>query len=799
MNYFSTLLPPPNLTGILHLGHLWNALLQDFLIRHYKSQGIPTYWGYGMDHAGISLQVKVESELKKGGLRKGDLTKEEFSKRLWAWKDIHAERIRSQYRKLNLLLPLEEEHFTLSSESQSFVVEVFKKLYRDGLIYRDERLVNWDPLLRTAISDAEVLYKQENSKLYYIKYFFEDSDSEYISIATTRPETIFADVAIFVNPEDERYLPYVGRKVRIPLIGKAIPILTDPSIDKDFGTGAMKCTPAHDFADYELGKKHSLDIVKAYDTEGIMLSETYEGLNKEEVKKRLVKDLGELVEVSDYVTNITYSDRSGAKVEPMLSKQWFLKSSQLAKRALELWEHSNLKITNPSRLRRYLQDMEDWCISRQLEWGIKIPVFLKGDEHSLEFFEGSDPSEDVLDTWFSSSLWPQIVFKGGEMSPISLLVSGKDILFFWVSRMLFMGTYLDNHFPFQNIYLHGLVLDSKNRKMSKSLNNGIDPIELSEEFGLDVVRLFFLANTHPESNIAFSKNKLEKHSKFLHKLRNASSFIKAQNPSTSAFRVEDLNILELWILKEFVSLRDSLGSLYESLSFSFIAENISSFVWDSFCNKYLELYKLMNKGEIANTEGFLLFMWNEILKILWPLIPNFSEQSYLDLNGSALSHQKRELGEGISLPTDIGWFLEYFNTYISIRKKLEIPWNAPLKVRIVIPNESWKEANSPLLPYLKIFNHELVDLSMEASKDVVLIFSVGDIFVELFLEEEKVLRYREHIQEVKKKLISELEFLNRRLNTGDFKNMAPKELVHEVQEKIERYQKELDFYTSVYG
>ncbi|AEW44980.1 Valyl-tRNA synthetase [Mycoplasma haemocanis str. Illinois] len=752
-----------------------------------------------MDHAGISLQVKVESELKKEGLSKSDLTKEEFLKRLWDWKDIHAERIRSQYRKLNLLLPLEEENFTLSPESQSFVIEVFKKLYRDGLIYRDERLVNWDPILRTAISDAEVLYKQENSKLYYIKYFFEDSESEYISIATTRPETIFADVAIFVNPEDERYCSYIGRRVRIPLIGKAIPILTDPSIDKDFGTGAMKCTPAHDFADYELGKKHSLDIVKAYDVEGIMLSEPYAGLDKEEVKKRLVEDLGEIVKVADYVTNITYSDRSGAKVEPMLSKQWFLKSSQLAKRALEFWEKSELKVTNPSRLRRYLQDMEDWCISRQLEWGIKIPVFLKGDKHSLEPFSGSKQSEDVLDTWFSSSLWPQIVFKGGKMFPISTLISGKDILFFWVSRMLFMGIYLDNCFPFQNIYLHGLVLDSKNRKMSKSLNNGIDPIELSEEFGIDVVRLFFLSNTHPESNISFSKNKLEKHSKFLHKLRNASAFIKSQNPSSCSFKVGDLNLLELWILKEFLNLRDSLNSLYESFSFSFIAENIVNFIWDSFCNKYLELYKLMNGVESVNTEGFLGFMWNEILKMIWPLIPNFAEQSYLDLNGKALSNQSEEYLPELPEGVNVSWFLEYFNTYISIRKKLEIPWNSPIKVRIVIPNESWKLSNAELLPYLKIFNHELVELSLEASKGVVLIFAAGDIFVELFLEEEKVLRYQSYIQEVKKKLVSELEFLHRRLNAGDFKNMAPKELVNEVQEKIERYQKELDFYTSIYG
>lgn len=776
MKYFSVLLPPPNLTGILHLGHMWNAILQDVLVRFNKQEGKEVYWGYGLDHAGISLQTKVESELKKAGLKKSELSREEFQAKLWEWKEIHAKKIREQYKELEFDLPFEDERFTLDNESKELVLEVFKKLYEEGLIYREERLVNWDPILKTAISDIEVIYKSEKAKLYTLKYLIEGTNN-YLSVATTRPETIFADVALFVHPDDERYQELIGKRAKIPFEERYIPILSDSYIDKEFGTGVMKCTPAHDFNDWKLGKKYSLPLIKAYSEEGKLLRGIYEGLTKEEAKKAIE----EQVEWEEYTTNISYSERSGAKIEPLLSKQWFLKAAPLAKGALNYWKKhkDEMKVSNEERLVQYLENMEDWCISRQLDWGIKLPVWIKGEEHALKPFEGAKPSEDVLDTWFSSSLWPLIVFSKKEnLFPISLLVSGRDILLFWISRMIFMSYYLKNTLPFKNIYLHGLVLDAQNRKMSKSLNNGIDPLELKKEYGLEVIRLFFLGNTHQENNIAFSKNKLEHYSKFIHKLKNASIFVSSEDYQKE---FNKLNSAEEWLLFKFQEVESEIKKHYSNLNFAFLTERVISFAWDEFCNKYLELFKLIKRSShFENTEGFLFYAWNRLLLLLNPLIPTFGTPISLPLI------------KPTKAPLNMEWFFKYLNTYISIKKQLEIDWEAKISTRLVTD----KEYSSELLEYLKLLNHELIEIAKERSKERTLTFFIDDVMVELFLPEEKVLKYEQYIVQVKAKLNEELKFLKNRLITLA---KAPERLIQEVQEKIAKYENELTSYNTLYG
>ncbi|OAL09895.1 valine--tRNA ligase [Candidatus Mycoplasma haematobovis] len=776
MKYFSALLPPPNLTGILHLGHMWNAILQDVLVRFNKQEGKEVYWGYGLDHAGISLQTKVESELKKQGIQKSSLTKEEFQTKLWEWKEIHAQKIREQYRELEFDLPFEDERFTLDAESKKLVLEVFKKLYQEGFIYRDERLVNWDPVLKTAISDIEVIYKSEKAKLYSLKYLIEGT-SNYLTVATTRPETIFADVALFVHPDDERYQDLIGKRVKVPFTERYIPILSDFYVDKEFGTGAMKCTPAHDFNDWKLGKKYSLPLIKAYGEEGILLLGRYEGLRKEEVRKVIEKE----VEWEEYTTNISYSERSGAKIEPLLSKQWFLKAAPLAKEALIYWKKhkEEMKVSSEERLVEYLENMEDWCISRQLDWGIKIPVWIKDEEHSLDRFKDALPSEDVLDTWFSSSLWPLIVFaKKEELFPISLLVSGRDILLFWISRMVFMTYYLEHKLPFKNIYLHGLVLDSQHRKMSKSLNNGIDPLELKKEYGLEAIRLFFLGNTHQENNIAFSKNKLDYYSKFVHKLKNASIFV-ASESTQEAFKA--LNSAEEWLLFKLQEVEQEIKRHYNNLNFAFLTERVISFAWDEFCNKYLELFKLIKKSNsFENTKGFLFYAWNRLLLLLNPLIPSFN----IPIKLPVITPTKK--------PLNMEWFFKYLNTYISIKKQLELDWDLRINTRLVTE----KEYSEELLDYLKLLNHELIEVAKERSKERTLTFFIEDVMVELFLPEEKVLKYEKYIVQVKAKLNEELKFLKNRLITLA---KAPEHLRKEVQEKITKYENELTSYTTLYG
>lgn len=801
--YFSTLLPPPNLTGVLHLGHMWNAILQDTLVRHYRNLlgEDKCYWGYGVDHAGISLQIRVEEELRKQGLSKKDLSKEEFEGKLWEWKELHEKRIVEQYSKLDYLLPFDERRFTLDEQSQDYTLSVFKRLYKDGLIYRAEKLINWDTVLKTAISDAEVDHIKTNSKLYTIKYQIEGSDS-YVEVSTTRPETILGDTAVFVHPEDKRYVDLAGKRVLIPIINKAIPVKADTYIDMFFGTGVMKCTPAHDFNDYALSSKHNLELVQIFDSDLIVRLDPYKGLHKDKVKELIVQELLDkgLVTIEDYSSNVSYSARSKTVIEPLLSKQWFVKSSELAKRALYLWrkDSSLMKVTKKSKndeLIFMFENMQDWCISRQLSWGIKIPVYLNDDtnEHSLEPGEGLKESEDVLDTWFSSSLWPNIVFHNKQdLLPLSVLISGKDILFFWIAKMIFMSVYAENLLPFKAIYLHGLVLDSKNRKMSKSLNNGIDPLFLIDKYSHDVVRLFFLGNTHEDSNISFSEQKLDYYARLVKKLENAAVFVsqKLEKLDETVDRQEGLNSSEKTIFKNFLDLKKQLNIHFENFEFSFAVKEIERFLRDDFCGTYLEMYKYWEVNQ-KNNLTFLSALWKEFVSLLSSVVSDFSKNVSWKLHSCSLSDWKQD----VSLDPLVLWFEDYFKFHRSIRARLAIPKNHEIKVKLFSSVElSSKDIESSLLS----LGHQFLGFESEKRKPSESEVSIGNGEIQTYVEtgKEWVDKYKLIIEEEKKKVQQEISFFERQIS--NFTIQTPEYIKAIAVKKLEENKQTLEFLSRNY-
>ncbi|GCE63782.1 valine--tRNA ligase [Candidatus Mycoplasma haematohominis] len=803
MKYFSTLLPPPNLTGVLHLGHMWNAILQDTLIRYYR--GLlgedKCYWGYGVDHAGISLQIKVEEEIRKQGISKDSLSKEEFDRKLWEWKELHEDRITEQYSRLGYLLPFDEKRFTLDEKSKEYTLSVFRRLYEEKLIYRAERLVNWDTTLKTAISDAEVDYLKTNGKLYTIKYQVEGEDS-YIEVSTTRPETILGDVAVFVHPEDERYVHLIGKNVLIPIIDKSIPVKSDTYIDISFGTGAMKCTPAHDFNDYELGSKYGLDLIEVFDSDLVVKLDPYKGLHRDKAKELIVKELLDkgLVTIVDYLSNVSYSSRSKTVIEPLLSKQWFVKSSELAKRALEFWrkDFSSMEVTKKSKndeLVFMFENMKDWCISRQLAWGIKIPVYLNDltNEHSLEKGEGLRESEDVLDTWFSSSLWPNIVFHGRrDMLPLSVLISGKDILFFWIARMIFMSVYSEGLLPFKKIFLHGLVLDSKNRKMSKSLNNGIDPLVLIDKYSHDVVRLFFLGNTHEDGNISFSEQKLDYYARLVKKFENAAVFVgqKLEKLDVNEIRQESLNSSEKAIFKNFLELKEKLKVHFESFEFSFVVKEIERFLRDDFCGTYLEMYKYWEVNN-KNNLVFLSALWKEFISLISSVIPDFSSGISCKFHSASLS----DWNQDISLDPLIFWFEDYFKFHRSIRNKLAMPKSYEIKVRLFSALDvSSDEINSSLAS----LGHRFLGLENDERRANESEISVRHSSFVTYVDigKEWVDKYRLIIEEDKKKIQQEIVFFERQINKFTFQ--TPEHIRQESIDKLEENKKALEFLNKSY-
>ena len=818
---FSIMIPPPNVTGVLHLGHAWDGTIQDILVRYKRMNNFDTLYLPGMDHAGIATQAVVDARLKEEGISRYDLGREKFVERAFEWKDDYAKRINSQWKSLGLSLDYSRERFTLDEGFNNSVNTLFIKLYNDGLLYRGERIINWDVQAKTALSNIEVEYKDVAGSMYTFKYFFEDSE-DFLEVSTTRPETMFGDVCIVVNPDDERYVDVIGKSVINPANGDLLPIIADDYVDVEFGTGAMKCTPAHDPNDFEIGERHNLELVNCMNDDGTMneLANQFVGLDRFEARKQLVEYIKEnnaLVSIKEHIHQVGHSERTGVIVEPYLSMQWFVKMKPLAEEVLKYQNDKDKKINfYPERfenvLFNWLENIEDWCISRQIWWGHKIPAWYHNE--TSEIYVGENPpadlenytqDTDVLDTWFSSSLWPFATLGWPEDTedleryfPNDTLVTGYDIIFFWVARMAFTSRYLMDSRPFKDVVIHGLIRDSEGRKMSKSLGNGVDPKDVIADYGIDALRFFLATNSTPGQDVRYIESKVEAAWNFINKLWNASRFVIMNLEDLEITKPEDddLSLADFWIIDKYNQTLDSVNKNMDKYEYAMVGNELYHFVWDEFCDWYIELSKASLKSEdvkLKNATAYTLkTMLNNILKLLHPFIPFVTDEIYTNINNESIY--------------DILWpqpivsssedSVKSMNKIINIiRLSREIRVEYDLKPSLDL------EAN--------IKNHQNESLEFSALEQEILamlarVSIVDDIEGEALVRTFKggsvsillsdIVDYAEELEKLKaeqKRLEGEVERSNKMLANKGFISKAPEAKVNAEKEKLEGYQTEL--------
>ena len=666
---YTIVIPPPNITGRLHMGHALDETLQDILIRYKRMLGYNALWIPGSDHASIATEAKIVAALKKEGISKEDLGREGFLEKAWEWKKEYGGFITEQIRKLGSSCDWDRERFTMDEGLTRAVQTVFVNLYNKGLIYKGERMINWCPYCNTSISDAEVEYEQEATHLWYIKYPIKGEEGRFVTVATTRPETMLGDTGVAVNPNDERYKDLIGKTVILPIMNKEIPVIADEFVETEFGTGCVKLTPAHDVNDYEAGIKHNLDIVQVFNENGIMndLVPEYEGLNMYDARKKIVEKLqkiGALEKIEDYTHAVGKCYRCHNTIEPMISKQWFVKMEPLAKPAIEAVKNKETEFV-PQRFEKtyfhWLENIKDWCISRQLWWGHRIPAYYCDD--CCEIIVSMDKPEkctkcgsthltqdpDTLDTWFSSALWPFSTLGWPDDTedmkyfyPTATLVTGYDIIFFWVVRMMFSAIEHTGQVPFKHVLIHGIVRDAQGRKMSKSLGNGIDPIEIIEKYGTDALRLSLVMGITPGNDIRYMPEKLEASSNFANKLWNAAKFvlmnIEPENMDDTNIDLSKLEYEDKWILSKLNALIREATSNLDNFDMGVYAQKLYDFTWNEFCDWYIEIVKtrLYNKEEAGKesrivAQKVLNKVLCDILKLLHPVMPFITEKIYKEL------------------------------------------------------------------------------------------------------------------------------------------------------------------------
>ena len=643
---YAIVIPPPNVTGKLHLGHAWDTTLQDIIIRFKRMQGYDALWVPGMDHAGIATQAKVDAKLKDMGINPRSLERTEWLKYAWDWKNEYAENIHKQWAKMGLSLDYTKERFTLDSGLSDAVKYVFVTLYNEGLIYRGERIINWDPQAMTALSNEEVIYKDVPGAFYHIKYFIEGTN-DYLEVATTRPETLFGDTAVAVNPNDERYKDLIGKNVVLPIVNKLIPIIGDEHADPEFGTGIVKITPAHDPNDFEVGNRHNLERIIVINPDGTMNENAlvYNGLDRFLCRKKLVEDLknsGLLISVEEITHSVGHSERTGVMVEPYLSKQWFVKMRPLADRVLENQKDKDSKVNFvPERFEKimnhWMEITYDWCISRQLWWGHRIPAWYKGEEVYVGMEapteEGWVQDEDVLDTWFSSALWPFSTLGWPEETdllkryyPNNVLVTGYDIIPFWVNRMTFQGLHFTGKRPFKDCLIHGLIRDKEGRKMSKSLGNGVDPMDVIDEYGCDALRYFLSTSSALGQDLRYDEEKVKSTWNFINKLWNASRFCLMNIEDLKGYDFSDLDVQDKWILSKLNKVISKVTKNMESYEFNNAGGELYNFIWSDFCDSYIEMSKF--NLDSVSTKSTLCYVISAILKMLHPFMPYVTDEIY---------------------------------------------------------------------------------------------------------------------------------------------------------------------------
>lgn len=829
---FCIVLPPPNVTGQLHLGHAWDGTLQDLLIRYKKLKGFETLFVPGTDHAGIATQVKVMGRIKaETGLLLKDLDKKTFLDYAWKWKAEYNNIIHEQWAKLGLALDYSREKFTLDADINQAVNQVFVKLYNQGLIYQGTKIVNWDPELKTAISNIEVNHKEVKGKLYYFKYYLEDK-SAFLSVATSRPETVFSDQAIIVNTKDKRYHKFIGKLVINPVNNQTIKVIGDDYVDMEFGSGAMKCTPAHDFNDYELGIKYHLLMPICFDEAGIMNHNAgkYQGQDRFVCRKNVVKDLNQanLVDkIVDHMHQVGYSERTNVVVEPYLSKQWFIKMDQVAKLILAKQNQSKEKVVFipkmfEDQLLTWLDNIQDWCISRQLWWGHQIPVWYHNETKEI-YVDIKPPKNindytqdnDVLDTWFSSSLWPLVTLnwpqdKALEFSsfyPTNVLVTAYDILFFWVVRMMFMGLELTNQKPFNHVLIHGLIRDEQGRKMSKSLNNGINPIEVIEQYGTDALRYFFVSNCAPGQDLRFSLTKIEASWNLINKLWNAARYVLLNLPSDFKL-VDDLTKLELshvdhWILDQFNSLLTKIEKNMEQYEFVLVTHDLNNFIWNQYCAWYIELSKFNLQDEKLKAASLqtLAYILKQIIIILHPFMPFVTEEIYhrMGLANSILQDNYPTVLKHKSTESTL-WFVNNLMAITSalreVRKELNLGFKTKLAVHLNTLDNNFKDSLVSLNQYLlTLINSEIISVD---NQSLVTTKKISKIITNAILEipSENLVNSDEELNKFKMektKIENEIARSNKILDNEQFLKKAAPIKVQQEKDKLQEYQKQLEF------
>ena len=703
---FCIVIPPPNVTGVLHLGHAWDTTLQDIIIRYKRMQGYDALWLPGMDHAAIATEAKVVKKLKDEGIDKYEYGREKFLEACWDWTHDHADTIRKQWGKLGLSVDYNRERFTLDEGLNEAVKKVFVDFYNKGLIYRGEKIINWDPAAQTALSNEEVIYKEEKSAFYHLKYVIEGTD-EYLDVATTRPETLFGDTAVAVNELDERYKKYVGKNVILPLMNKPIPIITDEQADREKGTGCVKITPAHDPNDFEVGERHNLERILIMNPDATMnknVPEKYQGMTREECREEVLKDLKEqglLLEIEPLVHEVGHSERTGVMVEPYLSKQWFVKMESLANRVLEFQKDKDKKVHFvPTRfekvLNHWMDIQHDWCISRQLWWGHRIPAWYKGDEVYVGMEapteEGWVQDNDVLDTWFSSALWPFSTLgwpnKTEDLEryyPNDVLVTGYDIIFFWVARMVFQSEELNNVRPFKECLIHGLIRDKEGRKMSKSLGNGVDPMDMIELYGADALRNYLVTDVAPGTDLRFDEEKIKSTWNYINKIWNASRFVLSNIEGLKEIDLSNLTDEDKWILTKYEETLKLVLKHMDKYDFNIVGAELYSFIYDDFCSSYIEFSKF--NSDSITTKSVLCYVLTGILKMLHPFMPFVTEEIYSMLpikdSESIMISKYPEYNKEFIFNTEkekVEEKIDFIRQFRNVKKENDIPKEAKVNI-----------------------------------------------------------------------------------------------------------------------
>ncbi len=826
---YSIVIPPPNVTGKLHLGHAWDVTLQDMIIRQKRMQGFDTLWLPGMDHAGIATQAKVEEKLRGEGLSRYDLGREKFLEQTWEWKEEYASHIREQWAKMGISVDYRRERFTLDKGLSDAVKKVFVTLYEKGLIYRGEYIINWDPKAKTSLSDIEVIHKDVEGAFYHMNYPLADG-SGFLEIATTRPETLLGDTAVAVHPDDERYQALIGKTVILPLVNREIPIIADEYVEQDFGTGVVKITPAHDPNDFEVGNRHNLPRINVMNDDATMneLAGKYEGMDRFAARKAIVKDLEEaglLVKIEKHLHSVGHSERTDVVVEPRLSKQWFVKMGPLAEQAINAQREEGDNTVNfyPPRFNdaylRWMENIHDWVISRQLWWGHQIPAWYH--KETGEVYVGMEaPSDienwtqdpDVLDTWFSSALWPFSTMGWPDEDaadykryyPTNTLVTGYDILTFWVSRMMFQGLEFTGKRPFKNVLIHGLIRDSQGRKMSKSLGNGVDPMEVIEQYGADALRWFLANGSAPGQDVRYSTDKMDAAWNFINKIWNASRYALMNVGDLTADQVDitgEKTLADKWILTRLNQTIGKVTELFEKFEFGEAGRLLYRFIWDDFCDWYIEMSKetLAGDDEAAKltTRSILVYVLDNTLRLLHPIMPFVTEEIW-----QSVPH----VGESLVVATyptvhpeqmdekaaeEMEFLMDFIRSVRTVRNEMNTPLSKPIniiaKVSDAVHYAILKENES----YIARFSNPeefVYGEDVEAPSDAVTSVITG---AEIYLPLAGLINIEDEIARLEKeaeKLQQEVDRVEKKLSNEKFVAKAPAAVVEAERAKGADYQ-----------